>query len=280
MISFLTEHFLNKNWRRCVHPNPVHKSPSNIFWNYDQFQCYLKKYLRSRRHLSLRFSRVHGLIPVETCLMRSGPEHNAHQKSWKGNLCRFYINNQPLWSPETFLSRSNSLFGSVFFPYLVVSTTLLFLELKGGKVSLPGNWKVWSKRWPLFKPFLKSPWQLSSGLLIIFQITLILIIKSKDISMRVVGWILINISLRNIFWKLLLLERNHQNSQAVLGATGMNGLNAVQVNGDIFGLNLAFCIWSKNIWYVDRIHQRKHFSVFSVAATHPHGRWCHLLVGC
>ena len=37
---------------------------------------------------------------------------------------------------------------------------------------------------------------------------------------RVMGWI----SLSNIFWKLLLLERYYQNSQVVLGARGMNGL--------------------------------------------------------
>ena len=39
------------------------------------------------------------------------------------------------------------------------------------------------------------------------------------------GWILIQLSFPNIFWwKLSLLERDHQNSQTVLGATGMNEL--------------------------------------------------------
>ena len=37
--------------------------------------------------------------------------------------------------------------------------------------------------------------------------------------------VLINISTSNIFRKLLLLGRYHQNYQVVFGATGMNGLN-------------------------------------------------------
>ena len=39
------------------------------------------------------------------------------------------------------------------------------------------------------------------------------------------GWMLVNISPSNILLKLLLLEKYHQNSQAVLGATGINMLS-------------------------------------------------------
>ena len=38
------------------------------------------------------------------------------------------------------------------------------------------------------------------------------------------GWIIINMSPSNIFLKIVMLERYNQNSQAVLGATGMNRL--------------------------------------------------------
>ena len=38
----------------------------------------------------------------------------------------------------------------------------------------------------------------------------------------VLVWILLNISLWDIFWKWLLFEGYYQNGQAVLGATGMN----------------------------------------------------------
>ena len=38
------------------------------------------------------------------------------------------------------------------------------------------------------------------------------------------SWILINISPSNIFLKIALHERYHQNCQAILAATGMTGL--------------------------------------------------------
>ena len=38
-----------------------------------------------------------------------------------------------------------------------------------------------------------------------------------------------DISPSNIFYKLHLLERYHQNCQAVLAATGMNGLNLLHL---------------------------------------------------
>ena len=43
-----------------------------------------------------------------------------------------------------------------------------------------------------------------------------------------------NNSSSNIFKILLLLERYYQNSQVVLSATGMNGLNSVIRAGDLF----------------------------------------------
>ena len=49
--------------------------------------------------------------------------------------------------------------------------------------------------------------------------------QTQNVERGVVDWILINISSSNILWKFLLLERYHQDSQAVLGNTGMNCLN-------------------------------------------------------
>ena len=57
-------------------------------------------------------------------------------------------------------------------------------------------------------------------LVTIMKITLELIMNSQNIWWRVVRWI----SFSNIFWKLLLWKRYHQNSQVVLTAAGMNGL--------------------------------------------------------
>ena len=71
---------------------------------------------------------------------------------------------------------------------------------------------------------IKATWQMLSGPLILSKITLKLIMNSQIFWRTVVGWILTNISPSNLFKKNLLLEKYHQNSQVVLGTTGMNGL--------------------------------------------------------
>ena len=63
-----------------------------------------------------------------------------------------------------------------------------------------------------------------SGPVKLLKITLEWSINSQDICRGVIDRVLMNISSSNIFWIFLLLERYHQNCQAVLAATGMNGL--------------------------------------------------------
>ena len=62
---------------------------------------------------------------------------------------------------------------------------------------------------------------MSSGPFILSKVTSELVINSHTIWRRFLSWVLINISLSNIMWKLRLLERFHQNCQAFFGATGM-----------------------------------------------------------
>ena len=64
----------------------------------------------------------------------------------------------------------------------------------------------------------------SSGSDILLKIILELSINMLNISRRVVDSVLIDVFPSNIFQILLLLERYHQNCQAVLAAIGTNGL--------------------------------------------------------
>ena len=64
-----------------------------------------------------------------------------------------------------------------------------------------------------------------SGPVILLKITLEWSINLQYIWRRDVVRVLMNDSPSNIFWILLLVERYHQNCQAVLAASDMNGLN-------------------------------------------------------
>ena len=74
----------------------------------------------------------------------------------------------------------------------------------------------------------RSSSHMLSGPSLLLKITFELFTNLQNIWRRVVCWVFINVSPSNIFWKLLLLERYHQNSQAVLGPKGMNGLTTNQ----------------------------------------------------
>ena len=67
---------------------------------------------------------------------------------------------------------------------------------------------------------------MSSGTITILKITLKFGINLQNISRGVVYKVLKSMSPSNIFLKLQLLERYHQNCQAVLAATGLIGLNS------------------------------------------------------
>ena len=56
-------------------------------------------------------------------------------------------------------------------------------------------------------------------------ITLELGMHLQNIWWRVVGNVMINISLSNIFLNMLLTAKFHQNYQAVLGVVSINGLH-------------------------------------------------------
>ena len=64
---------------------------------------------------------------------------------------------------------------------------------------------------------------LTVGPVTLLKITLKLSITSQDIKVSCRARL--NNSLSNTFKILLLLERDHQNYEAVLAATGMNGLS-------------------------------------------------------
>ena len=69
-----------------------------------------------------------------------------------------------------------------------------------------------------------------SGSLILLKITLEWSIDSQNIWRGVVDKVLMNNSPSNIFWIFHLLKRYHQNCQAVLADTGMNGLLSPYLN--------------------------------------------------
>ena len=52
--------------------------------------------------------------------------------------------------------------------------------------------------------------------------------NSQNIWRRSVCWILVTISPPSIFWEFLMLERYHQNREAVLGATDKDELDMVR----------------------------------------------------
>ena len=60
--------------------------------------------------------------------------------------------------------------------------------------------------------------------MILLKITLKLNTNWKNISKRILNYVLRNISPLLIFRKLILLEKDHQKCQAVFGAAGMNRL--------------------------------------------------------
>ena len=73
--------------------------------------------------------------------------------------------------------------------------------------------------WVMIIPFRarRSHWQVTSGLMILLEITLESSIYSQDISRGVVVWDLINISASNIYQNLLWSQICKQNSQDIFG---------------------------------------------------------------